>query len=472
MPEFVPPQFCKLVPRPPAEDGWLHEIKFDGYRLQARVAGGAVVLRTRTGLDWTAKFAAVAGAFADLPDAMIDGEVVALGADGAPHFATLQAAVADGATDRLIFFAFDLLWAEGEDLARQPLAARKARLEALLAARRRPSPLLRYVEHFGEGGEAVLKSACHLSLEGIVSKRTDAPYTSGRSDSWTKAKCRGGHEVVVGAWTETAGKFRSLLAGVFRDGHLAYVGRIGTGYGAAKVAALMPALKAHAAAKSPFAGKGAPRGDRTVHWLKPELVAEIEFAGFTEDGLVRQGSFKALREDKPAREIEAEVAAVPAETAIARPAAPAAQKTAASAKPRVMGVLLSHPDKAMWPDAGDGQPVTKRDLAAYFEAVGSWMMPHVVGRPCSIIRAPGRDRRRDVLPAPRHAGHVEPARPRHPVRRPQALSRRQPGGGARRHRAERRAGTAPAQLRARPARGAGPPGVRPRSRPGRFASPP
>ena len=248
----------------------------------------------------------------------------------------------------------------------------------------------------------MLKSACHLSLEGIISKRADAPYVSGRSDTWTKAKCRGGHEVVIGAWTDTDGRFRSLLAGIFREGRLAYVGRIGTGYGDAKLKALLPKLKAHAADESPFGGKGAPKRNKSVHWLKPELVAEIEFAGFTEDGLIRQGAFKALRLDKPAGEVEAEVPAVPSRTPVATPAAgkPAAAKTeagklaaakpasAAGAKPRVMGVLLSHPDKALWPDAGDDQPVTKRDLALYFEAVGSWIMPHLAGRPCSIIRAP------------------------------------------------------------------------------------
>ncbi|WP_158810399.1 DNA ligase D [Beijerinckia sp. L45] len=396
MPDFVPPQLCRISPRPPDGAGWLHEIKFDGYRIQARVEGAKATMRTRTGLDWTDRFAAVAKAFVGLPDAIVDGEIVALDSEGAPDFAALQAALSDGTSDKLIFFAFDLLFLDGQDLTKLPLRDRKAQLEALLAARKKPSPLLRYVEHFDHGGDAVLKSACQLSLEGIVSKRADAQYKSGRSESWTKAKCRAGHEVVVGAWTDTNGQFRSLLAGVFRDGHLTYVGRIGTGYGAAKVKSLTPKLEAHAAAKSPFVGKNAPRGDRTIHWLKPDLVAEIEFAGFTGDGSIRQASFKGLREDKPAQEVEAEEPAVPADVEIAVPAAPApgqASPKRAATKPvggkqRVMGVLLSHPDKAYWPDASDGTPVTKADLAAYFEAVGPWMMPHIIGRPCSIIRCP------------------------------------------------------------------------------------
>lgn len=404
MPEFVPPQLCRISPRPPDGAGWLHEIKFDGYRIQARVEGGIATMRTRSGLDWTDRFAAVARAFGGLQDAIVDGEIVALDSDGAPDFAALQAALSDGTSDKLIFFAFDLLFLDGQDLTRQPLRDRKTQLETLLAARKKPSPLLRYVEHFDHGGDAVLKSACQLSLEGIVSKCADAPYKSGRSESWTKAKCRAGHEVVLGGWTDTNGQFRSLLAGVFRDEKLTYVGRIGTGYGAAKLKTLLPKLEGHAATKSPFTGKNAPRGDRTIHWLKPDLVAEIEFAGFTGDGSIRQASFKGLREDKPAQEVEAEEPASPGDVEIASPAAPAPKASAKAApqdaapikaavkptgsKPRVMGVLLSHADKAFWPDANDGEPVTKADLAAYFEAVGPWMMPHIVGRPCSIIRCP------------------------------------------------------------------------------------
>ena len=396
MPSFIPPQFCTPVARPPEGNGWLHEIKFDGYRIQARVEGGEVSLRTRTGLDWTARFAQIAKACALLPDCIVDGEIVALDADGSPDFAALQAAIADARTDRLIFFLFDLLHAGTTDLTAQPLADRKGRLEAMLAARETASPLVRYVEHFTNGGDAVLRSACHLSLEGIVSKRADAPHLSGRSEAWTKAKCRGGHEVVVGAWTDTDGQFRSLLAGTFRDGRLAYAGRVGTGYGAEAVKRLMLQLRAQAATKSPFSGKGAPKPKKGVHWLKPELVAEIEFAGFTADGLIRQASFKGLREDKPAAEVAAEEPAEPGTVEVALPAKPASVKPV-PAKPvpartgggrKVLGVAISHPDKALWPDAGDGRPVTKFDLASYFEAVALWMMPHLKGRPCSITRAP------------------------------------------------------------------------------------
>jgi bifunctional non-homologous end joining protein LigD len=391
MPTFVPPQLCKLVERPPSGSDWLHEIKFDGYRVQARVEHGGAVLRTRKGLDWTARFPAIAKALADLPDAILDGEIVALDAEGAPDFAALQAALAEENTDRLVYFVFDLLHADGVDLTRRPLRERKQKLEALLAARKKSSSLARYVEHFESGGEAVLRSACKLSLEGIVSKRADAVYRSGRSDSWTKAKCRGGHEVVLGGWTDTNGTFRSLLSGVFRDGKLVYAGRIGTGYGVATVKALMPKLLANASDRSPFTGANAPPRDATIHWLAPRLVAEIEFAGFTGDGAIRQASFKGLREDKDATDVEAEAPAPPETVAVKSPApaksqSPRAAKTKTPAE--VMGVRLTHPDKVLWPAAGDNAAVTKRDLALYFEAVGAWMLPHIKGRPCSIVRAP------------------------------------------------------------------------------------
>ncbi|MGD0722817.1 MAG: DNA ligase D [Roseiarcus sp.] len=388
-PDFIAPQLCESVERPPAGNGWIHEIKFDGYRLQMRVAGGGVTLKTRNGLDWTAKFAAISRAAAALPDVIVDGEVVALDSDGAPDFAALQAALSEEETDELIFFAFDLLFEGGEDLRKRPLSARKTRLQAMLAEHG-DQRLIRYVEHFQTGGDAVLRSACKLSLEGVVSKRLDAPYHSGRSGSWTKAKCRAGHEVVIGGWTTTDGRFRSLLAGVHRGDHFVYVGRVGTGYGEAKVKTLLSRLKAAEAKTSPFTGIGAPRKQTGMHWTRPELVAEIEFAGWTGDGMVRQAAFKGLREDKPAREVQAEKPAKAVQTAVPAPAEAAApaRRRERSGNAIVMGVVISHPDKPLWPDAGDNRPVTKLDLATYFEAVGPWMMGHIEGRPCSIVRAP------------------------------------------------------------------------------------
>jgi bifunctional non-homologous end joining protein LigD len=381
MPEFVAFELCTPVATPPGGTGWGHEIKFDGYRIQMRVEDGKATLKTRKGLDWTDKFKAIANAGGALPDVMIDGEIVALNHDGAPDFSALQAAISDGKTDRLIFFAFDLLFAEGEDLRRLPLEQRKARLKQMLEALpRKASQSIRYVEHFEANGEDVLESAKKLSLEGIVSKKLSSPYRSGRSESWTKAKSRAGQEVVLGGWKTTSGKFRSLMAGVHRDGHLAFVGMIGTGFGQDTVRRIMPALKKAEANESPFGGKDSPRKTRDIHWLKPELVAEIEFAGFTEGGNIRQAAFKGLRQDKPASEVVAEK---PAMVNVIKPTPRATSKSA-----EVMGVVISKPDKPLWPDTGDGDGVTKLELARYFEAVGDWMLPHLKGRPCSVVRGP------------------------------------------------------------------------------------
>jgi bifunctional non-homologous end joining protein LigD len=395
LPSFVAPQLCVSVEKPPEADGWSHEIKLDGYRLQLRVEDGEATLKTRKGLDWTEKFAAIAKEASSLPDALIDGEVVALDENGEPNFSTLQAALSDGKTSNLIFFAFDLLFVDEFDLRRSPLSERKQRLNEMLAGRSsRKESLIRYLDHVEAGGEAVWQTACKMSLEGIISKKLSAPYQSGRSENWTKTKCRAGHEVVLGGWKTTNGKFRSLMAGVYRSDHLAHVGIVGTGFGQQVVKRLMPSLKAAASSKSPFGGKNAPKKTKDVHWLKPELVAEIEFAGWTTDGNVRQASFKGLRQDKPAKEVTAEK---PAMTEIAKPIsgrasakAPAAarSKKADGKSAGVMGVVISKPDKALWPDGGDGEPVTKLDLARYFEAVGGLMIGHIKGRPCSIVRAP------------------------------------------------------------------------------------
>jgi bifunctional non-homologous end joining protein LigD len=235
MPTFIVPQLCKLVDRPPAATGWAHEVKFDGYRAQLRVQGGEARIRTRSGLDWTKQFAAIARFGGALPDCIVDGEVCALDHNQMPSFAALQAALSENQSNNLIFFAFDLLIERKQDLRPLPLSDRKERLQSLLE-KADLGDSIRYVAHFESTADTVLLSACKMHLEGIVSKRLASPYASGRSGNWTKAKCRAGHEVVLGAWTTEAGCLRSLLAGVNRDGHLVYVGRIGTGYGAAVAA--------------------------------------------------------------------------------------------------------------------------------------------------------------------------------------------------------------------------------------------
>ena len=409
MPTFIGPQLCKLVERPPAVVGWAHEVKFDGYRAQLRVQRGVARIRTRRGLDWTKHFAAIAKAASGLPDCIIDGEICALDRNQVPSFAALQAAISEGHSENLVFFAFDLLVAGKQDLRHLPLQDRKERLLTLLE-QANPGEQIRYVAHFESTADTVLQSACKMHLEGVVSKRLAAPYSSGRSGDWTKAKCRAGHEVVLGGWTTEAGGVRSLLAGVNRDGHLLYVGRVGTGFGATVAAKFLPTLKRLTRQSSPFSGPHSPPRESNVRWLKPELVAEIEFAGWTATGMIRQASFKGLRRDKPASEVVAETPSPPPSSrdspdmklaikakrgsASERKASTAAvsRSSAASAasdgSALVMGVAISKPDKVLWPSAGDDKSVSKLDLAKYFEAVGDWLLPHLKGRPCSLVRAP------------------------------------------------------------------------------------
>jgi bifunctional non-homologous end joining protein LigD len=395
LPQFIEPQLAKLVDRPPDRAGWGHEVKFDGYRAQLRVENGKAVIRTRRGLDWTERFSAIAKEASALPDCIIDAEIVALDERKLPNFGALQAALSAEKTDDLVFYAFDLLFEGREDLRALALSERKARLEQLLSAQNSSSQI-RYVAHLQSNAEAVLASACKIGLEGIISKKLDAPYLSGRSDRWLKAKCRAGQEVVLGGWTTEAGTVRSLLAGVYREGQLVYVGRIGTGYGRDVVKVLLPKLTKLTREKSPFAGPDSPPKESNVRWLKPDLIAEIEFEGWTSSGMIRQAAFKGLREDKDPNDVVAETATMqkPAEkkSLSAKTRAPrkktGAAAAAAAGPTAVMGVTLSKPEKALWPDAGDDTPVTKLDLARYYEQIGGWMLPHLAGRPCSLVRAP------------------------------------------------------------------------------------
>jgi bifunctional non-homologous end joining protein LigD len=391
MPAFIEPQLALLVERPPEDRGWGHEIKLDGYRLQLRVQGGRAVLKTRKGLDWTTRFASIAAAAKDLPDCLVDGEAVALNPQGSPDFSALQAALSEGRGEALVFFVFDILFEDGEDLRGLPLVDRKSRLKEMLDSQSRATTShIRYLEHLETSGAEILESACRIRLEGIVSKQLDAPYRSGRTGSWIKSKCRAGHEVVIGGWTSEGTQLRSLIAGVYKDGRLVPVGRVGTGFNSSNVKTLTARLKKVASDKSPFEEKIPLPSDRSVHWVKPEVVAEIEFAGWTEGGNVRQAAFKGLREDKPAKEVTAEIPAPADASALLKPASGSNDMAKGGSKTSgaVMGVAISKPDKVFWPAAGDTRAVTKLDLARYFEAVGAWLMPHIEGRPCSIVRAP------------------------------------------------------------------------------------
>jgi bifunctional non-homologous end joining protein LigD len=383
MPSFVEPQLAKLTDVPPEGADWVHEVKLDGYRAQLRVSGGESRVRTRAGLDWTERFAAIAKDAEALPDCMIDGEIVALDSKGLPRFSALQAALSEGKSEDLVLFAFDLLFEGREDLRTLPLVDRKDRLKALLSARG-VTRRLHFVAHLQSNARDVYLSACKMGLEGIVSKQRSAPYRSGRSGSWLKIKCRAGQEVVIGGWTTDAGTVRSLLAGVYRGKQFVYVGRIGTGFGREAAKSLLPRLKRLTRETSPFEGDDAPPKERNVRWLKPELVAEIEFAGWTDTGMIRQAAFKGVREDKAARDVVAEV---PTSATATAAVATGAGAGSGSGSVVVLGVPISNPEKALWPDVA-GTPVTKADLARYYEAMAGWMLPHLEGRPCSLVRLP------------------------------------------------------------------------------------
>ena len=377
MPEFVEPELARLVDRPPSGSNWGHEIKLDGYRMQMRVDGGKVTLRTRKGLDWTAKFQALAKEGARLDDCIIDGEIVSARHDGIPSFSDLQAAIADGKTSGLVYFIFDLMFVSGEDWRHLPLRARKARLEELLA---KAGKHLKYVGHVEGQGEAVFEAAGKMGLEGIISKQMDSPYRSGRVGTWAKSKIRGGQEIIIGGWTEDAGRFRSLLAGAYNNGKLQYLGKVGTGFNQRNLPGLLAALKSAAASTNPFAGPEVAK-EKGVRWASPKLVAEVESAGLSSDGLLRQSAFKGLREDKDAKDVVLEMPAhVP--TRSASPKSAAIVRSQANAQ--VRGVTISHPEKALWPKEG----ITKKQLADYYEEVGEHIMDYIAGRPCSIIRAP------------------------------------------------------------------------------------
>jgi len=381
VPGFIAPQLARLMAHPPGGTNWVHEVKFDGYRMQARVEKGKAKLLTRKGLDWTERFPEIAAACAKLSDSIIDGEICALNKEGASDFGLLQTALSDRKTGGLVYYVFDCLFANGEDLRGQGLEARKAALQKLLKPLGK-SRHVQFVPHFRESGDAMLDAACRMDLEGVISKNVNAPYMSGRGDSWTKSKCRGGQEVVIGAWRGRPGKFRSLLVGTFQNGKLVYMGRVGTGYNARTASDLLKRLKPLARKTSPFSN--APPRLPDVNWVEPKLVGEIEFENVTSDGLFRQAAFKGLRLDKPADNVVREV---PVDEAEEKPMAKAKAK-AVKGDDEVLGIRISHPDKELWPKSKLGPAVTKLDLAKYMAAAADKMLPHVKDRPSSVVRTP------------------------------------------------------------------------------------
>jgi bifunctional non-homologous end joining protein LigD len=373
MPAFVEPCLATLCDKPPTGAKWVHEIKHDGYRLQARIDGRKVQLLTRKSLDWTERFSRIAKSFAELRlgSAIIDGEAVVEDSSGFSNFSNLQIDLKEDRQDRMRYYAFDLLYLEGYDLTQAPLTERKALLQTVLSATASGSPI-RYNEHLDTDGPTMLEHSCRLGLEGIISKRTDAPYRPGRGESWLKSKCRESQELIVLGYVPSTAATRSvgsLALGYNDNGKLRYAGRVGTGWSAATAAGLWKDLD-KIRAKKPTFGKPLPAGaEKGVVWVEPRLVAEVEFTDWTHDDVVRQASFKGLRDDKPPSEIVREAGG---------------KRTARAPATKTPAVRLTHPERILWPEEG----ITKQGLADYYSDIAKWILPHITGRVLSLVRCP------------------------------------------------------------------------------------
>jgi len=401
LPKFLPPQLATLVSKAPTGDEWLHEMKFDGYRILGRLDHGRVRLLSRNARDWTDQFPSVAEAVARLPaqQAMLDGEVAVLLPDGTTSFQALQNTMSGGAQGRLVYVVFDLLHLDGHDLTPARLEDRKAALERVVKAARAAAGAVRYSDHVIGAGPDFFAHACRLGLEGVVSKRRDAPYRGARSADWLKTKCLKEQEIVIGGYTDPEGSrvgIGALLGGVYQDGRLVYAGKIGTGFSAQGLRDLKKRLSSLEQETCPFTPR--PTGVGRPHWVRPELVAQVTFSEWTADGKLRHPSFQGLREDKPASEVVMErpigtdeVAGPPARP---RPRTRAARTSTHEPRPApgaragsdvlIAGVRLTHVDRVLYPPQG----ITKFDLARFYESIADWILPHLKNRPTTLVRCP------------------------------------------------------------------------------------
>jgi len=382
-PPFQEPQLATLVDEVPPGDSWMHEIKYDGYRLLLAVGDGVATAWTRNGKDWSDKFKALVKAATNLPaGCLIDGEAVAIDENGKPSFQLLQSTLKDRQGANLVFYAFDLLVDRGEDIKKLPNIVRKDRLASLLAGS--PGPIL-YSDHIVGRGEEMFREVCKLGGEGIVSKKASATYVGARTRNWLKVKCIQRQEFVIVGWSESDKRigFRSLLLAAKEKGKLTYVGKVGTGFNAKLIDELMERMEPLAVDKAPVE---VPRADRKgVHWIKPQLVAEIAFTEFTDDGILRHPSFMGLREDKPASDVVVETPKHTEEvTKKPKPKASKAKKVK-HATAADFGIEISSPERVIFPELG----LTKKDLADYYATVEPLIMVDAANRPMTVIRCPG-----------------------------------------------------------------------------------
>jgi bifunctional non-homologous end joining protein LigD len=388
LPRTFKPQLATLTDAAPIGDNWLHELKFDGYRILTFVSDGQIRLATRNGKDWTRRFPTLVAALAELPidTALFDGEVVWLDAEGRYDFQELQNFLRRGDDTQLVYYLFDVPHLASYDLTETPLAERKQLLARLLVA---DNPAnegpIRYSDHIQGDGEEVLHQACAAHQEGIISKRADSLYQQFRSGSWLKTKCHQRQEFVLGGFTRPTGSrvgFGALLLGYYHDGDLVYAGRVGTGFSNDSLRELAKRLKSHERQTPPFANPPIGADARGVHWVQPTLVGEVEFTEWTDDGLLRHPSFKGLRTDKPAREIVREEPKMAIKTA--KRNASKTRRSASASNDTVAGMKITHPERVLYKDVG----ITKLDLARYYETIADWILPYLANRPLTIVRCP------------------------------------------------------------------------------------
>jgi bifunctional non-homologous end joining protein LigD len=388
MPGQLEPQLATWVKNAPPGDEWLHEIKYDGYRILATIKNGDVKLYSRKGNDWTEKFPFVSKALQSFPaqNAIIDGEVVMLRQDGSMDFQALQNAIKGKKQANLYYYIFDLPYYNGFDLTSSPLLQRKTLLHHCFDQMDKAKDRIRFTDHITGSGEQVYEQACKMNLEGLISKRKDSPYTQKRSKSWVKVKCMKRQEFVIGEYTEPSGArtgFGALLLGYYAGNELIYSGRVGTGFSQKTIQEISSRLekmeKNQPAYKDPPQGKAA----NGVHWVEPELVAEIEFLEWTRENHLRQPSFKGLRQDKSAKEItreepKGELHQTTLERKIIK------KQNTRHTNATVARVRISNPDKILFPDQG----VSKLDLAHYYESIADNILPHIHHRPLTLLRCP------------------------------------------------------------------------------------
>jgi bifunctional non-homologous end joining protein LigD len=407
LPAFVEPVLATLVKEPPAGEDWVHEMKYDGYRMLCRIEDGEAVMYSRNRKDWTGKFPAIARAAARLPvtSAWVDGELVVMDAEGRSSFQALQNALSGEDAGRLHYYVFDLPYLDGFDLRDVMLLERKRLLQLLL----KQSPAtVKLSAHIEGAGPEFFAQACNAGLEGIVSKRANSLYRAGRGRDWVKVKCAKRQEMVIGGFTDPEGSrkgFGALLLGVHEPGgKLRYSGKVGTGFSDESLESLRQRLDGIVRKEPPFSNPPKGAEARRAHWVKPQLVAEVSFTEWTEDGTLRHPSFQGLREDKKASEVVREIPVAtpagpeetkkdPARTAEVESrkstSAPRSRKRTdagdtAEAEDVVAGIKLTNPSKLLYPEAG----ITKRDLALYYERIGELILPHLRDRPLTLVRCP------------------------------------------------------------------------------------